>query len=207
MDTTEGTDHTSYFDHTLGSGDVFDGTGYNSFFDEFQMHDSTLAGQNQTFQSFPASQINSLFVPASAGDYGELQNFDDFSTENTFSSSQTTHLNSGACSQHLRGSPSISQQRSNSAQKLLPESPANELASTPKSSSLDQAAVSLDDDMSDSDELSAESAVRSNQPRSKQKRRITIVLEHADPKTLAKFLNAALHSEAKISIETTESQT
>ncbi|KAI4259646.1 MAG: hypothetical protein L6R42_004476, partial [Xanthoria sp. 1 TBL-2021] len=197
MDTTEGTDHASYFDHTLGSGGVFHGTGYNSFFDEFQMHDITSAGQNQTFQPFPASQINSPFFPASASDLGELQNFDGFSTENTFSSHQTIHLNSGARSQHLRGFPSISQQRSNFAQKFLPESPANELASTPKSSSSDQATVSLDDDMSDSNELSAESAVRSNQPRSKQKRRITIILEHADPKTLANFLNAALHSEAK----------
>ncbi|KAL9014152.1 MAG: hypothetical protein Q9180_008967 [Flavoplaca navasiana] len=166
------------------------------------MHNSTSAAQSQTFQPFPATQMNSLFFPASASEFGELQTFDDFATENTFSSSQTIHLNAGARSQSLRGFPSISRRQSMSGQKILSEFPANELVSTPESSSSDQAAVSLDDDKSDPDELNADSTGSSTRLCSKQNRRITITLEDADPKTLANFLDAALHSEAKISIET-----
>ncbi|KAL9035056.1 MAG: hypothetical protein Q9180_005062 [Flavoplaca navasiana] len=151
--------------------------------------------------------MDSLFSPALASEFGELQNFDDFFTENTFSSSQKLHLNSGARTQRLRGFPFISRQQSISGQKLLPDFPANELVSTPKSSSSEQATLLLDDDMCDSDERSAESAGQSTRPCSKQHRRITITLEDADPETLANFMKAALHSEAKISIETKACQT
>ena len=148
---------------------------------------------------FPANQTNSLFFPTSASELGELQNLDDFSIENTFSSSQTIHLDSGARRGHLRG---FSRRQSMSGLKLLSEFPANELMSTSKSSSSDQATVSLDDNRSDPDELNPDSARQSTRLCSKQNRRITLTPEEADPKMLANFLDAALHSKAEISIET-----
>lgn len=204
MDTGEATAHTPNFNHTFDSTGLFDGTGYNSFLDGFQMHDNTFAAEKQTFQSPPTSQINDFHFPASAGDFAELQPFHEFPAKNSSGSDQTTHVNPVASSRHSGGVSYIPQQRSNAARNPLPESPANEVLSTLKSASSDRATVCLDDDMSDSDEATAEPPVQSDQPRSRQKRRITITLEHADPKTLASFLNAALQSKAKISFETND---
>ncbi|KAL8753537.1 MAG: hypothetical protein Q9184_005395 [Pyrenodesmia sp. 2 TL-2023] len=195
--------HTSNSDHMLGSGSLVDGTGYDSFLHDFQMHDNTFATGNQTFQSPPASQINDFHFQAPAGDFAQLEPFHDVPAGNSFGSNQKTLVNSVASNRHSGGFPYITQQRSKPAREPLPEPPANEISSTPKSSSSSgYATVCPDDDMSDSDDVTTEPPVLSDQPRSKQRRRITITLEHADPETLASFLNAALQSEAKISFET-----
>lgn len=60
--------------------------------------------------------------------------------------------------------------------------------------------MALDDDVSELDEVhSVEPAVYSNLSRSRQKKRITITIEHADSKTLSSFLIVALQSEVRIS--------
>lgn len=195
-------DYTPNYDQMLGSSSVFDGTRYDSFLDAFPMHDSALGADDQPFQSSLAAQINGLHSQASTGGAVELQSSHDFSFENTFGYSQTTHVDRIASSRQPGRAPSMAQQWSHATPKTLIPSSAAELVSTSKSSSSGQVTGPLDDDMSDSDEAGAESAVRSSQNPIRQKRKITITLEHVDPKILESFLNAALQSEAKISFET-----
>ncbi|KAL8766787.1 MAG: hypothetical protein Q9209_006526 [Squamulea sp. 1 TL-2023] len=202
LDTGEEIDHAPDFDQILGLGSAFDHTGYDPFSAAFPKHSNAFVAEDHPFQSPPTNQINGLHYQASNGHFAELQSSHGFSHGNTVGSSQPSHVGRIAGSRRPGEAPSIAQQRPSAARRTLTESPATDHMSTPKSSSSGQATECLSDDTSGLDEVRAESAMGSNQTCSRQKRRITITLEHADPKTLASFLNSALQSEAKISFET-----
>ena len=208
LDTGIPMDNMSDIDAILGPDNDLDGSRCNSFLDGFQSHESFFADQSQPLQLPTLSQLNGSSLQSSKDNFPNLPITHSPSIVPSVESSPTVNEDGLVNSLLVGNTSAMSQQRSNTSQNTLSYSTTVDLAAASMSSSSGQALTTLPNSaISDSNERSLGLAEKDDPRRRSLKRRITITLEHADPRTLVSVLDAALKSEAKVKFETEDLET